>query len=123
MRSYDSSNIFARILRGEIPSPRVHDARHAVAIKDIHPQAPTHLLVLPTGAYVDFDDFAARASDEEIVNYVRALGTIAREAGIADSGYRVIFNVGPDSHQEVPHLHAHILGGRALGPLVKKIDG
>ncbi len=100
----------------------MHDAQHVVAIKDIHPQAPTHLLVLPTGAYVDFDDFAARASDEEIVNYVRALGRIAREAGVADSGYRVIFNVGPDSHQEVPHLHAHVLGGRALGPLLKKID-
>lgn len=122
MRSYDGSNIFARILRGEIPSPRVHDSQHAVAIKDIHPQAPTHLLVLPTGSYVDFDDFAARASDEEIVSYVRAIGSIAREAGVADSGYRLIFNIGPDSHQEVPHLHAHVLGGRALGPLLKKID-
>jgi histidine triad (HIT) family protein len=122
MRSYDSSNIFARILRGEIPSPRVHDGQHVVAIKDIHPQAPTHLLVLPTGSYVDFDDFASRASDEEIVSYVRGIGSIARQAGIADSGYRVIFNIGPDSHQEVPHLHAHILGGRALGPLLKKSD-
>jgi diadenosine tetraphosphate (Ap4A) HIT family hydrolase len=122
MRSYDSSNIFARILRGEIPSPRVHDDAHTVAINDIHPQAPTHLLVLPTGSYIDFDDFAARASDEEIVAYVRALGKIARDAGVADSGYRVIFNVGPDSHQEVPHLHAHILGGRALGPLLTRRD-
>ena len=122
MRTYDSANIFARILRGEIPSPRVHDDGHTVAIKDIHPQAPTHLLVLPTGSYIDFDDFAARASDEEIAAYVRAIGKIARDAGVADSGYRVIFNVGPDSHQEVPHLHAHILGGRALGPLLTR-DG
>jgi diadenosine tetraphosphate (Ap4A) HIT family hydrolase len=122
MPSYDNGNIFARILRGEIPAPRVHDDAHTVAISDIHPQAPTHLLVLPTGSYIDFDDFAARASDEEIVAYVRAIGKIARDAGVADSGYRVIFNVGPDSHQEVPHLHAHILGGRALGPLLTRRD-
>jgi histidine triad (HIT) family protein len=121
MSSYDESNIFARILRGEIPAPRVHDTQHAVAINDIRPQAPTHLLVMPTGAYVDFEDFAKRASDEEIVAYVRAIAQIARDAGVAESGYRVIFNVGPDSHQEVAHLHAHILGGRALGPLLTKM--
>ena len=114
---YDSSNIFARILRGEIPSPRLFENDYAIAIRDINPQAPSHILVLPKGAYVSFDDFTERASDAEIVGFNRAVGQIAREAGLADSGYRLIFNHGRDSHQEVPHLHAHILGGRALGPL------
>lgn len=118
--NYDDGNVFARILRGEIPSARIYEDEHVVAIRDIHPQAPTHLLVMPKGKYVSFDDFSANASDEEIVAFVRATGRIAREAGVDQTGYRLIFNHGRDSHQEVPHLHGHILGGRALGHLLQR---
>jgi diadenosine tetraphosphate (Ap4A) HIT family hydrolase len=115
---YDETNIFARILRGEIPTAKIYEDDHVLAINDINPQAPTHILVMPKGKYVSFDDFSAKASDTEITALVRATGQIARAAGVADSGYRLLFNHGPNSHQEVPHLHIHILGGRPLGPLV-----
>jgi diadenosine tetraphosphate (Ap4A) HIT family hydrolase len=120
MPSYDPNNIFAKILRGEIPSPRVYEDDYAIAIRDIHPQTPQHLLVLPKGAYVDWDDFSRRATDAELAGFVRAVGIVARDAGIAESGYRLIANIGPDSHQEVPHLHVHVLGGRPVGPLLTK---
>ncbi len=116
--AYDPNNVFAKILRGEIPCRKVHEDEHVLAFHDIRPQAPTHVLVIPKGAYVSWDDFSANASDAEIAAWVRAVGRIARDVGVADSGYRVIANVGPDSLQEVPHLHAHILGGRVLGPLL-----
>ena len=115
---YDDNNVFARILRGEIPSKRVHEDDHAIAFHDINPQAPTHILVIPRGAYVSWDDFAARANDAEIAGFVRAVGIVARAAGLVAPGYRLLANTGPHAHQEVPHLHVHILAGRPLGPML-----
>ncbi len=115
---YDPSNIFARILRGEIPAKRVYEDDHALAFHDINPQAPHHVLVIPKGAYVSWDDFSARAADAEIAGFVRAVGLIARQAGLVEPGYRLLANVGPDSGQEVPHLHVHIFAGRPLGPML-----
>ncbi len=117
---YDDQNIFAKILRGEIPSKRVYDDDFAIAFHDIAPQAPTHLLVIPKGAYVSWDDFAARGSDAEIAGFVRAVGTVARAAGLVEPGYRLLANVGQHGHQEVPHLHVHIFGGRPLGPMLAR---
>ena len=117
---YDDSNIFARILRGEIPSKRVYEDEFAFAFHDIHPLAPTHILVIPKGPYVSWDDFSANAPDSEIAGLVRAVGRIAREAGLVEPGYRVLANVGPHSGQEVPHLHLHIFGGRPLGPMLAR---
>lgn len=118
--AYDDQNIFAKILRGEIPCNKVFEDDHTLAFNDIHPQAPVHVLVIPKGAYVDMDDFSANASDAEMAALSKAIGHVARLAGVADSGYRLITNNGPDSHQEVPHLHFHILGGRPLGPLLRR---
>lgn len=115
---YDDQNIFAKILRGEIPSKRVHEDEFAIAFHDINPQAPTHILVIPRGAYVSWDDFSARGSDAEIAGFVRAVGIVARAAGLVAPGYRLLANIGLDAHQEVPHLHVHILAGRPLGPML-----
>lgn len=115
---YDPGNIFARILRGEIPCSKVHEDEWALAFNDIHPQAPTHVLVIPKGAYVSWDDFSAKASAEEIAGFVRAVGKIARDLSVVDSGYRLLSNCGPDSHQEVPHLHVHLFAGRQLGRML-----
>ncbi len=115
---YDDQNIFAKILRGEIPSKRVYDDEFAIAFHDINAQAPTHLLVIPKGAYVSWDDFSARASDAEIAGFIRAVGTVARAAGLVEPGYRLLANIGQDGHQEVPHLHVHVFGGRPLGPML-----
>jgi diadenosine tetraphosphate (Ap4A) HIT family hydrolase len=117
---YDENNLFARLLRGEIPSKKVYEDEHALAFHDINPLAPTHILVIPKGPYVSWDDFSAEASDAEIAGFVRAVGKIAREAGLVEPGYRVLANVGPHSGQEVPHLHAHIFGGRPLGPMLAR---
>jgi diadenosine tetraphosphate (Ap4A) HIT family hydrolase len=117
---YDENNIFARILRGEIPCSRVYEDDYAFAFNDIAPQAPTHVLVIPKGAYVSWDDFSERASAEEIAGFVRAVGRIAREAGLVEPGYRLLANVGPHSGQEVPHLHVHIFAGRPLGPMLAR---
>ena len=119
-RAYDASNIFARILRGEIPCKKLLETEHALAFPDINPQAPTHILVIPKGAYIDFDDFSARASAAEIADYIQAIGAVARQAGVAESGYRLLSNCGMNAHQEVPHLHVHVFGGRALGPMIAK---
>ena len=119
-KPYDDSNIFARILRGEIPSSRIYEDEFAYAFPDINPQAPTHILVIPKGAYVSWDDFSANASEAEIAGFVRAVGRIAREAGLVEPGYRLLANTGPDSHQEVPHLHVHIFAGRPLGPMLAR---
>jgi diadenosine tetraphosphate (Ap4A) HIT family hydrolase len=119
-KPYDEGNIFARILRGEIPSNRVYDDEHALAFHDINPLAPTHLLVIPKGAYVSWDDFSERASDAEIAGLVRAVGKIARDAGLVEHGYRVLANVGEDSGQEVAHLHLHVFAGRPLGPMLAR---
>lgn len=118
---YDDQNIFAKILRDEIPSRRVYEDDFAIAFHDINPQAPTHLLVIPRGPYVSWDDFSARASDAEIAGFVRAVGTVARAAGLTAPGYRLLANTGLDAHQEVPHLHVHIFAGRPLGPLLARV--
>ena len=119
-KPYDDSNIFAKILRGEIPNKTVFEDEHVLAFHDINPLSPTHILVIPKGAYVSWDDFSERASDEEIGAFVRAVGRIAREAGLVEPGYRLLANVGLDSGQEVPHLHVHIFGGRPLGPMLAR---
>jgi len=117
---YDDQNIFAKILRGEIPSKRVYDDAFAIAFHDINPQAPTHLLVIPKGAYVSWDDFSARGSDAEIAGFIRAVGAVARAAGLVEPGYRLLANIGQHGHQEVPHLHVHIFVGAPLGPMLAR---
>lgn len=115
---YDDDNIFARILRGEIPSKPVYEDDYAFAFHDINPQAPMHVLVIPRGRYVSWADFSANAGDAEIAGFVRAVGKVARDLGLEAPGYRLLANAGPNSHQEVPHLHVHIFGGRKLGPML-----
>src|SRR4051794_8266309 len=117
---YDDSNIFARILRGEIPARKVYEDDHALAFHDINAQAPVHILVIPKGAYVSWDDFSARGSDEEIAGFVRAVGHVAREQGLVAPGYRLLANAGLNSGQEVPPPHVHLLGGRPLGPMLAR---
>ena len=119
--AYDPSNIFARILRGEIPSKKVYEDEHALAFHDIRPQARLHVLVIPKGAYVSWDDFSARAGEAEIAGFVRAVGKVASDLGLVESGYRILSNHGPDSHQEVPHLHVHIFGGQRLGRMIQPL--
>jgi histidine triad (HIT) family protein len=118
--AYDSTNIFARILRGELPCKKVYENEHVLAFHDINPQAPVHILVIPKGAYVSLDDFSAKASDAEIAAFVRAVGEIARARGLAEPGYRILTNHGRDSNQEVPHFHVHIFAGRPLGRMISK---
>lgn len=120
---YDDQNIFAKILRGEIPNKTVLETEHSLAFEDIAPQAPVHVLVIPKGPYVTYDHFAAEASDAEIVDFTRAIDTVCRKAGVTpgagDGGYRLIANSGDAGVQEVPHLHVHILGGRRIGRMVQ----
>ncbi|MFQ5776097.1 MAG: histidine triad nucleotide-binding protein [Kiloniellaceae bacterium] len=116
---YDRSNIFARIIRGEIPCDKVYEDEHVFAFRDINPQTPTHVLVVPKGEYVSFDDFSQQASEAEVAAFVRAVGKIARDLGVADSGYRVLANTGAHANQEVPHFHMHIFGGQPLGRMIK----
>ncbi|MFZ6762605.1 histidine triad nucleotide-binding protein [Pseudoroseomonas sp. WGS1072] len=122
MPPYDNGNIFARILRGEIPAKKVHEDEHALAFHDIAPQAPVHVLVIPKGAYVSVADFSAAASPEEVAGFWRAVGLTARLLGLEDQGYRVLTNMGGDAGQEVPHFHVHIFGGRRLGPMLARPD-
>jgi len=117
---YDNQNIFAKILRGEIPCRKVFEDEWALAFDDINPQAPIHVLVIPKGAYVSWDDFSAKASDVEIAGFVRAVGHVGRELGLVEPGYRLLANIGMDAHQEVPHLHVHIFGGKPLGPMLMR---
>ncbi len=117
-RPYDDGNIFARILRGEIPCRKVFEDDHVLAFHDIAPAAPVHILVIPKGRYVSWDDFSEQADPAEIAALVRAVGRIAREQGLVSPGYRVLANVGHDSGQEVPHLHVHIFAGKPLGPML-----
>ncbi len=116
--SYDDSNIFARILRGELPCRKVYEDDSALAFHDINPQAPVHILVIPKGGYVSWDDFSAKASDAEIAGFVRAVGIVARDAGLVEPGYRLLANIGGHGHQEVAHLHVHIFGGRQFREMV-----
>jgi diadenosine tetraphosphate (Ap4A) HIT family hydrolase len=118
---YDPDNIFARILRGEIPNRTVYEDDYALAFHDIAPAAPVHILVIPRGAYVSWDDFSERASAEEIAGFVRAVGHVARTQGLVAPGYRLLANVGAHGGQEVPHLHVHLFGGRGLGPMLSRV--
>ena len=117
---YDDQNVFARILRGEIPCNKVYEDEHALAFHDIAPLAALHVLVIPKGAYVSWDDFSAKASDAELAGFVRAVGEVARIVGADTQGYRLLANTGKRSGQEVPHLHVHIFGGQPLGPMLAK---
>lgn len=120
--AYDDQNIFAKILRGEIPNSTVLETEHSLAFRDIQPQAPDHVLVIPKGPYVSYDQFAAEASDAEIVDFTRAVGAVCRKLGVdlgsAGDGYRLIANTGTNGVQDVPHLHVHILAGRRLGRML-----
>jgi len=116
--SYDDSNIFARILRGEIPAKTVYEDDYALAFHDIQPRAPIHILVIPKGPYVSWDDFSARASEAEIAGFVRAVGKVARDNDLVAPGYRLLANIGGHGGQEVPHMHVHLFGGRSLGPML-----
>ena len=118
--AYDDSNIFARILRGELPCRKVYEDEHVLAFDDINPLAPLHILVIPKGRYVSWDDFSETASDAELAAFVRGVGRVAREAGLVAPGYRLLANVGANSGQEVPHLHVHIFGGKGLGPMLAR---
>ena len=118
--AYDRNNVFARILRGEIPCSKVYEDQHVLAFNDINPATPVHILVIPKGEYVSLDDFSAKASDAELAAFSRAVGAIARAQGVAKTGYRVLANHGQDAHQEVPHFHVHIFGGRNLGRMISK---
>ena len=115
---YDDGNIFARILRGEIPCKKVYEDDHALAFEDINPQAPVHTLVIPKGKYVSATDFADQASDAEIAGFMRAVRKVAGLKGVDVNGYRLIANTGREGGQEVPHFHIHVLGGRAVGPMI-----
>lgn len=125
--AYDDQNIFARILRGEIPNKTVLETEHSLAFSDIQPQAPVHVLVVPKGSYVSYDHFAAEASDAEIVDFNRAVAEVCRMTGVhlgeGGQGFRAITNAGRDGVQEVPHYHLHILGGRPLGRMLARGEG
>jgi len=117
---YDDSNIFARILRGELPCRKVFEDDHVLAFHDINPQAPIHILVIPKGPYVSWDDFSAKGSEAEIAAFVRGVGQVARDAGLVEPGYRLLANTGGHGHQEVPHLHVHIFGGRQFREMIPR---
>ena len=119
-KPYDDQNVFAKILRGEVPSKRVYEDEWAVAFHDINAQAPIHILVIPRGSYVSWDDFSERGSDAEIAGFVRAIGKVARDMGLVKAGYRLLANTGRQSGQEVPHLHVHLFAGQPLGPMLAK---
>ena len=117
---YDDNNVFARILRGELPCKKVFEDEHVLAFHDINPLAPVHILVIPKGRYVSWDDFSQRASEAEIAGFVRAVGHVAREAEMVAQGYRLLANTGKRAGQEVAHLHVHIFGGQPLGPMLAR---
>lgn len=125
--SYDPQNIFARILRGEIPCKKVLETEHSLAFNDINPQAPIHVLVIPKGPYVTFDHFAQAGTDAEMADFNRAIAKVCTKLGIDPgsngAGYRLISNAGQDGVQEVQHLHVHILGGRRIGRMVARPEG
>lgn len=124
MAVYETTNIFARILRGEIPCKKVYEDEHVLAFHDINPQAPVHILIIPKGAYVSFDDFSQTATPDEITAFTRAVGAIARQHGLSPNGdaggYRILANIGNNGGQEVPHFHVHLFGGRKLGRMIAK---
>ena len=115
---YDPDNIFARILRGDVPCDKVYEDEWALAFNDITPKAKVHVLIVPKGEYVSWDDFSANASGDEIAGFIRAVGHVARDHGLVEQGYRLLANIGAHGGQEVPHLHIHIVGGEPLGPMI-----
>ncbi len=117
-KPYDPDNIFARILRGEIPCKKVYEDEWSLAFHDIAPQAPVHILVVPKGEWVSWDDFSTGATAEQIAGFVRAVGHVARSNGLVEPGYRLLANIGADGGQEVPHLHVHVFGGQPLGRMI-----
>ena len=119
---YDPNNIFASIIRGEIPCNKVYEDPYTIGFHDVTPRAPIHVLVIPKGAYLRFSDFVVRAHAEEIASFFQAIGKIANEFGLQEDGYRLITNNGDHASQEVPHFHVHILGGAPLGPMVSSIE-
>ena len=118
--AYDRNNVFARILRGELPCTKVYEDEHVLGFRDIDPQAPMHVVLIPKGEYVSIDDFSERASAEELAAFTRAIGKIAKAEGVTAGGYRILANHGAAAHQEVPHFHLHIFGGRDLGPMLRR---
>jgi len=117
--SYDPQNIFAKIIRGEIPCSKVYEHDHALAFNDISPKAPVHVLIIPKGAYESSSDFSEKASEAELAGFMRAIHAVAEKTGVLDGGYRLIANTGDHGHQEVPHFHVHLVGGRPLGAMLK----
>jgi histidine triad (HIT) family protein len=120
MAAYDDQNIFAKILRGEIPNSTVIENEHALAFRDIAPAAPTHVLVIPKGKYVTFRDFARDGSEKEHSAFISAVADVVDAEGLSEDGYRLIVNNGPNGRQEVPHIHMHVVGGRDVGPMLKR---
>ena len=116
--AYDSNNVFAKILRGEIPCDKIYEDEFVLVFRDVNPQAPTHVLVIPKGAYVSMADFSEAATDAEITGFFRAVGQVTRDLKVENAGYRILANHGADAHQEVPHFHMHIFAGRKLGPML-----
>jgi histidine triad (HIT) family protein len=119
---YDPNNVFARILRAELPCKKVYEDEHVLAFHDVNPQTPVHILLIPKGAYVDMDDFSAKASDAEIAALFRAIGRIARAQGVHQTGYRFLANTGRNARQEVSHFHVHLFAGKDLGRMIKPAD-
>jgi diadenosine tetraphosphate (Ap4A) HIT family hydrolase len=116
--TYDTDNVFARILRGEIPCKRVYEDEHALAFHDIAPRAPVHVLIIPKTQHISFADFAAGAPPETVAGFFAAIAKVANQLGLESSGYRILSNMGHNAHQEVPHFHVHLFGGRPLGPML-----
>ena len=117
---YDRSNVFARILRGELPCNKVYEDEHVLAFRDINPQTPVHIILIPKGEYVSIDDFAATAPEAAQAAFMRAIGRVAKQEGVVEGGYRILANHGQAAHQEVPHFHLHLFGGRDLGPMLRR---
>jgi histidine triad (HIT) family protein len=115
---YDRNNVFARILRGELPCTKVYEDEHVLAFRDIQPLAPSHVVLIPKGEYVSTDDFSATATDAELAAFMRAIAKIAKSEGVTEAGYRILSNHGKASHQTVPHFHLHLFGGRDLGAML-----
>jgi histidine triad (HIT) family protein len=121
--AYDDTNVFAKILRGEIPNKTVLETEHSLAFHDIDPKRPTHILVIPKGRYTTYNELAAKGTEAEIVDFFHAVAEVARLSGVVKSGYRLICNNGADGQQEVPHLHVHVLGGAPAGPMIRRTEG
>jgi len=120
--AYDRNNVFARILRGELPCSKVYEDEHVLAFRDINPQTPVHIILIPKGEYLSIDDFAATAPEAAQAAFMRAIALVAKQEGVVEGGYRILANHGQAAHQEVPHFHLHLFGGRDLGPMLRRAD-